>query len=136
MTPKQESYKKRLITLIHMNKLRVFHSDEERRIYLEDGYGVNSLTQLNITQLEQVADYVCDNQFHTKTGKATNRQCYYLRQEWTLRSQQKDESSLLRFCGRILGIIPFKIEHMDQEQMSKMITAVKHLHRKKKANNT
>ena len=127
MTPKQAAYRKHLIQLIQVNKTRVFAGDEERRDYLDDGFGVRTLTKLSITQLEQVADYVQGRKPRAIRHQASGKQCYYLRQLWAAKSKQKDDISLIRYCGRILGTYPMRIELLTPEQIGKMIVAVKHL---------
>lgn len=133
MTPRQKEYKKQLIKIIHTNKFNVFYDDEQRKAYLEDTFGENSLTKLGITQLQEVRDYVCQKRPAGKMrASATSRQFYYLRKEWAYRSEKKDEQSLLQYCNRILGVYPIRLEILNKRQMSKMIVAVQNLQQRTK----
>lgn len=137
LTKAQQVYRKRLLSIIHMNNhCKYLKSIDAWEDFLIARFDENSCKNLSISELERVKTELVGEASFTKhkpdvKGRAllyenviTSKQVKYMRELWREKSHQKDISSLLRFSSKVIGTLYVHLEIMTQEEATKIISVL------------
>ena len=133
MTNAQKQLKKKLIAAIHCTpRYRNLYADD-REAYealLQEHFGVRSSTQMEISDLIELLEYMKmrrDSLPHKKAGanRASEAQIYRLRQLWKQYARDPGDAALLRFVSRCEGAIPLRVDLLSAKGAQKAIVALR-----------
>jgi len=133
MTEAQKKLKKKLIAAIHCTpRYRELYADD-REAYealLQEHFGVESSTQMDISDLIVLLDYMKmrrDALPSRQSGpkRASEAQIYRLRQLWESYARDPGDAALLRFVARYEGAIPLRVDLLSAKGAQKAIVALR-----------
>ncbi len=139
MTPKQELYRKRLLSSIHLSpRYRTVYANDRDlwEAFLENGYGTSSSSKLFISELENLVDYlngkvsvlVADpKRKANEEGKATKAQIAKIETVWAIKARDKSEMALRNFINRIVKSRPLYLHNLNRGEATKVIIALENL---------
>lgn len=132
MAQEQLKYKKSLIQQIQICKKNVFLNDEERYLFMQSRFGVDSTTKLNIDELNLLLDF-CKGKindvpmldFSPNKEFITEAQIGKIRVLWSEKARDKNEQALLSFCEKIAQFKGLnRVENMLKGKATKVIVAL------------
>lgn len=133
--------KKYYIKMIHTLKYNYFVDDECKKIYLQNTYGKDSLTKLNISELREVLE-LCgykkqksaikkskqsnfiDDTTPRGTGFATKKQLKTILGIWNEVSRENTSLALRNFIYRVIKKRPLYINSLHTLDASKVVRAL------------
>lgn len=136
MTPKQEAYRKRLLSSIHLSPLyrSVYANDRNLwESFLENGYGVSSSSDLAISELQNLSDYLIGkvsvlikdpSRRPDKPGQATKAQIAKIETMWSIIARDKSEMALRNFIHRQIKSRPLHLHNLTRHEATVIIVSL------------
>jgi len=131
MTAKQKAYHKALVQSVHISKkYRAFYKDD-REAYeqmLYNAFGKRSSKDLSVDQLTKLVEWLngrTDTLPTYKPDTISESQVELLRDLWRRYAKNKDDTALLGFVKRVGKKAYMRVELIDKQSATKVITALK-----------
>lgn len=136
MTPKQEAYRKRLLSSIHLSpRYRTVYADDRDlwEAFLENGYGVSSSSDLAISELQNLSDYLIGkvtvlkkdpSRRPEKPGQATNAQISKIETMWAIVARDKSAMALRNFIHRQVKYRPLHLHNLTRAEATTIIVSL------------
>jgi hypothetical protein len=130
MTKKQQNFKRALIKQVHTSPMYKGIFAHNRDLYedmLKAKFGVTSSKDLSIDELIALVDYLNHTTDKIELPPATQNQIAYIKTQWLLKAESKDETSLLKFIKRVTKKEIKSLENLTKRDASKVIGALNNL---------
>jgi hypothetical protein len=136
MTPKQASYRKRLLSSIHLSPRyrSVYANDRDLwESFLQNRYGVSSSGDLAISELENLSDYLIGktsmlikdpSRRPDKPGQATKAQIAKIETMWSIVARDKSDMALRNFINRQIKSRPLHLHNLTRHEATVIIVSL------------
>lgn len=136
MTPKQTAYRKRLLSSIHLSpRYRTVYANDRDlwEAFLENGYGVSSSSDLAISELQNLSDYLIGktsmlikdpSRRPDKPGQATKAQIAKIETMWAIVARDKSEMALRNFIHRQIKSRPLHLHNLTRHEATVIIVSL------------
>ena len=124
MTKKQEEYKKQLIQKIQINKYNVFEDDQERKEFMLSRFGVESLKDMTIDELNLLLNFCTKKVSDIKPQMLTTAQFKKIFDLWRAKAILPRLSALVKFIKRITGKWVDSPNELTKQEATKVIVAL------------